>query len=183
MPRVKLLVRIVRARKNWPMATITFDSQPISTVGELPAVGTPAPAFELVGGDLAPVTLADYAGKRVVLNIFPSLDTGICAMSVRKFNEVAAGLDNTVVLAVSKDLPFAAGRFCSAEGIENVVTASAFRSSFGDDYGVTMTEGPLTGLLSRAVVIIDENGNVAYTQQVPEIKTEPDYDAAVAALK
>ncbi|NLA28214.1 MAG: thiol peroxidase [Propionibacterium sp.] len=164
------------------MANITFDSQPISTIGELPAVGQPAPATELVGGDLGTVTLADFAGKRVVLNIFPSLDTGICAMSVRRFNELAAGLDNTVVLAVSKDLPFASGRFCAAEGIENVVTASAFRSSFGDDYGVTMVDGPLKGLLARSVVIVDTDGTVMYTQLVPEIKTEPDYDAAVAAL-
>lgn len=164
------------------MATITFASDPISTIGELPAVGEPAPSIELVGGDLSPVTLDDFAGKRVVLNIFPSLDTGICAMSVRRFNELAAGLDDTVVLAVSKDLPFAAGRFCAAEGIENVVSASAFRSTFGDDYGVTMVEGPLQGLLARSVVIVGTDGKVVYTQLVPEIKTEPDYDAAVAAL-
>ena len=113
------------------MASITLASQPISTVGELPAVGTPAPAVELVGSDLSTITLDDFAGKRIVLNIFPSLDTGICAMSIRKFNELAAGLDNTVVLAISKDLPFAAGRFCAAEGIDNVITPSPIRSSFG----------------------------------------------------
>lgn len=164
------------------MASITLTSQPISTVGELPAVGTPAPAVELVGSDLSTITLDDFAGKRIVLNIFPSLDTGICAMSIRKFNELAAGLDNTVVLAISKDLPFAAGRFCAAEGIDNVITASAFRSSFGEDYGVTIADGSMAGLLARSVVVIDTDRTISYTQLVPEIKTEPDYDAAIAAL-
>ena len=164
------------------MASITFQSNPVTTVGELPATGSTLPAFELVGQDLAPVTSADLAGKRVVLNIFPSLDTGTCAMSVRKFNELAAGLENTVVVCASKDLPFAQARFCGAEGLENVVTGSAFRSSFGEDLGVTMQDGPLAGLLSRAVVIADENGKVLYTQQVAEVTEEPDYDAAVAAL-
>ena len=164
------------------MASITLASQPISTVGELPAVGPPAPAVELVGSDLRTITLDDFAGMRIVLNIFPSLDTGICAMSIRKFNELAAGLDNTVVLAISKDLPFAAGRFCAAEGIDNVITASAFRSSFGEDYGVTIADGSMAGLLARSVMVIDTDGTISYTQLVPEIKTEPDYDAAIAAL-
>ncbi|HJG90716.1 MAG TPA: thiol peroxidase [Brachybacterium massiliense] len=164
------------------MASITFQSNPVTTVGELPATGSTLPAFELVGQDLGAVSSADLAGRRVVLNIFPSLDTGTCAMSVRKFNELAAGLENTVVVCASKDLPFAQARFCGAEGLENVVTGSAFRSSFGEDLGVTMQDGPLAGLLSRAVVIADENGKVLYTQQVAEVTEEPDYDAAVAAL-
>ncbi|WP_299298273.1 thiol peroxidase [uncultured Brachybacterium sp.] len=164
------------------MASITFKNTPISTVGELPATGSALPAFELVGQDLAPVTSSDLAGKRVVLNIFPSLDTGTCAMSVRKFNELAAGLENTVVVCVSKDLPFAQARFCGAEGIENVVTGSAFRSSFGEDFGVTMQDGPLQGLLSRAVVVTDENGEVVHTEQVAEVSEEPDYEAAKAVL-
>ena len=164
------------------MASITFKNDPVSTVGELPAKGAELPAFDLVGQDLGAVTSADLAGKRVVLNIFPSLDTGTCAMSVRRFNEIAAGLENTVVVCVSKDLPFAQARFCGAEGIENVVVASAFRSSFGEDYGVTMADGPLAGLLSRAVVVTDEAGKVVYTEQVPEVSEEPDYDAATAAL-
>jgi thiol peroxidase len=164
------------------MATTAFEGNPVHSVGELPAQGSTAPAFELVGNDLSPVTSADHAGKRVVLNIFPSLDTGVCAMSVRRFNELAAGLENTVVLCVSNDLPFAQARFCGAEGIENVVVASGFRSTFGDDYGVRMTDGPLEGLLARSVVVLDPSGQVTYTQLVPEITTEPDYDAAVAAL-
>ena len=164
------------------MASITFQSNPVTTVGELPATGSTLPAFELVGQDLGAVSSADLAGRRVVLNIFPSLDTGTCAMSVRKFNELAAGLENTVVVCASKDLPFAQARFCGAEGLENVVTGSAFRSSFGEDLGVTMQDGPLAGLLSRAVVIADENGKILYTQQVAEVTEEPDYDAAVAAL-
>ncbi|AXK45641.1 thiol peroxidase [Brachybacterium saurashtrense] len=164
------------------MASITFKNAPVTTVGELPATGTALPAFELVGQDLGAVTSADLAGKRVVLNIFPSLDTGTCAMSVRKFNELAAGLENTVVVCVSKDLPFAQARFCGAEGIENVVTGSAFRSSFGEDFGVTMADGPLAGLLSRAVVITDADGSVVYTEQVAEVSEEPDYEAARAVL-
>ncbi|GAA1490372.1 thiol peroxidase [Brachybacterium sacelli] len=164
------------------MASITFQNTPVTTVGELPGTGSALPAFELVGADLSPVTSADLAGKRIVLNIFPSLDTGTCAMSVRRFNELAAGLENTVVVCVSKDLPFAQARFCGAEGIENVVTGSAFRSSFGEDYGLTMADGPLAGLLSRAVVVTDESGKVVHTEQVAEIAEEPDYDAARAAL-
>ena len=164
------------------MATVTLQGNPLETLGDLPAVGTPAPAFELVKSDLSTVSSADLSGKKVVLNIFPSVDTGTCAMSVRKFNEKAASLDNTVVICVSADLPFAAGRFCGAEGIENVLTGSTFRSDFGTDYNVTFTTGPLTGLWSRSVVVIDEEGKVAYTQQVAETADEPDYEAAIAAL-
>ncbi len=165
------------------MAQITFKGSPIKTAGELPAKGINAPDFTLVKQDLTETVLADYKGKRLVLNIFPSIDTGVCAMSVRKFNEKAAALTNTVVLCVSMDLPFAQGRFCGAEGIKNVVTASAFRSPFGDHYGVIIAEGPLAGLFSRAVVIINESGKVIYTEQVPEIAQEPNYDVALATLK
>ncbi len=164
------------------MADIMFKGNPVHSAGELPAVGTKAPDFELVGTDLAPVKLSDFAGSKVVLNIFPSVDTGVCAMSVRTFNEKAAGLEATTVINVSKDLPFAQSRFCGAEGIERAVTASAFRSSFGSDYGVTFLDGPLEGLLSRSVVVIDTDGTVVYTEQVAETTTEPDYDAALAAL-
>lgn len=164
------------------MADITFKDSPVTTIGELPAVGSKAPNFDLVGSDLSPVALADFAGKKVVLNIFPSLDTGVCAQSVRTFNEKAAGLEGTAVLNVSMDLPFAQARFCGAEGIDNAIVASGFRSSFGSDYGVTFTSGPLEGLFSRSVVIIDGEGTVAYTQQVAETTNEPDYDAALAAL-
>ncbi len=163
------------------MATTAFKGSPVSTVGELPAVGSTLPAYSLVGSDLAEVASGDLAG-RVVLNIFPSLDTGVCAASVRRFNELAAGLDGTTVLCVSKDLPFAQGRFCGAEGIDNVTVGSAFRSSFGEDYGLTMLDGPLAGLLARAVVVTDADGTVRYTELVPEITQEPDYDAAIAAL-
>lgn len=164
------------------MTDITFKDSPVTTIGELPAVGSKAPNFDLVGSDLSPVTLADFAGKKVVLNIFPSLDTGVCAQSVRTFNEKAAGLEGTVVLNVSMDLPFAQARFCGAEGIDNAIVASGFRSSFGSDYGVTFTSGPLEGLFSRSVVIIDAEGTVVYNQQVAETTDEPDYDAALAAL-
>lgn len=164
------------------MATTAFKGNPVTTSGELPQVGATAPDFDLVGSDLGAVTNSDFAGRRVVLNIFPSIDTGVCAQSVRRFNELAAGLENTTVVGVSKDLPFALDRFCAAEGIENVVTTSAFRSSFGDDYGVTQTDGPLEGLLARAVVVVDENGQVLHTELVPEIGQEPDYDAALAVL-
>lgn len=164
------------------MATTAFQGDPVTTNGSLPETGSKAPAFELVGTDLSSVTSADVAGKRVVLNIFPSVDTGVCADSVRKFNELAGKLENTTVICASKDLPFALGRFCGAEGLDNVTSASAFRSSFGDDYGVRMTDGPLAGLLARSVVVLDENGVVLHSQLVPEIGQEPDYDAAVAAL-
>jgi len=164
------------------MANVTFKNESTSTSGELPAVGDQLPEFTLVGTDLSEITPADLAGKRVVLNIFPSLDTGVCAASVREFNKRATSLDNTVVLGVSQDLPFAHGRFCSAEGIDNVTTGSTFRSSFGEDYGLTLQGSPLQGLLARAVVVADGNGKVVYTQLVDEITDEPDYDAAVNAL-
>jgi len=164
------------------MASITLDGNPINTVGELPEVGAAAPAFTLVDAELGEFTLEDFRGKRVVLNIFPSLDTGICANSVREFNKRAAALDNTQVVCVSADLPFAHGRFCAAEGIDNVITGSVFRSSFGEDYGVKIADGPMAGFLSRAIVIIDENGVITYTQQVPEIKQDPDIDDALASF-
>ncbi len=165
------------------MAKIAFHGDPVHTVAQLPDVGSSAPTFALTGSDLAEVSTEKYTGKRVVLNVFPSLDTGVCAASVRRFNELAAGMDNTTVLCISADLPFALGRFCAAEGIENVETASVFRSpEFGQAYGVLMTDGPLKGLLARSVVVVDETGTVKYTELVPEITQEPDYDAAVAAL-
>lgn len=165
------------------MASITFKGNPIRTAGNLPAVGSPAPAFSLTKNDLSEISLADFAGKRVVLSIFPSIDTGVCAASVRRFNQEAASLDNTVVLNVSMDLPFALTRFCGAEGISNVTAASAFRHpEFATAYGVTMVEGPLRGLLSRAIVVIDENQVVRHVEQVPEIAQEPDYKAALSAL-
>ena len=166
------------------MATVTLGGNPISTSGDLPAVGSKAPDFTLTGGDLADVSLSKYAGKKVILDIFPSIDTPVCATSVRKFNEAAAGLGNTVVLAISRDLPFAQKRFCGAEGIENVVTLSAMKDDrFGKSYGVLVTSGPLTGLFARSVVVVDEKGNVKYKELVPEIKEEPKYDAALAAVK
>ena len=164
------------------MTTVTFQGNDVSTVGSLPTVGEKAPNFTLVKADLGEVSLEDLAGKRVVLNIFPSIDTGTCATSVRKFNEEASTLDNTTVICVSADLPFAAGRFCGAEGIENVLTGSTFRSTFGNDYGVTFSSAPLTGLLSRSIVVIDTDGTVVYTQQVAETTDEPDYAAAISAL-
>lgn len=165
------------------MATTHFQSTPVRTVGDLPAVGSAAPAFTLTGQDLGAVGLADLAGRTVVLNIFPSLDTGVCAQSVRRFNEEAAGLEGTSVLAVSADLPFAAARFCSAEGIDAVTPASVFRSDFGTDYGVELAEGPMAGLLARAVVVIDAEGRVVHTELVDEITAEPDYEAALAAAR
>lgn len=164
------------------MATITFQGKPLHTSGELPAVGDNALDFKLVNGKLVDVTLATYAGKKKILNIVPSLDTPTCAVSTRKFNEKAAGLDNTVVLVVSADLPFAQGRFCESEGLKDVVPVSTFRSSFADDYGVKLVDSILAGLTARAVVIIDENDTVVYTQLVSEIADEPDYDSALAAL-
>ena len=163
------------------MATTAFKGNPVNTVGELPAAGAQAPSFDLVGEGLSALTSADVPG-RVVLNIFPSIDTGVCAASVRKFNELAASLDNTTVVNVSQDLPFAQARFCGAEGIDKVKVGSAFRSTFGEDYGVTMIDGPMAGLLARSVVVIDADGKVLYTELVPEITQEPDYDAAVKAL-
>jgi thiol peroxidase len=163
------------------MTQITLRGNPINTVGELPAVGSAAPAFALTGTDLGTVSSDQYEAKPVLLNIFPSVDTPVCATSVRTFNERAAATGGAV-LCVSKDLPFAQKRFCGAEDIENVVTASAFRDSFGEDYGITLSDGPMAGLLARAVVVIGADGKVAYSELVPEIAQEPDYDAALAAL-
>ncbi|MFL9835263.1 thiol peroxidase [Chryseobacterium terrae] len=165
------------------MSTITFKGNPINTIGSLPEIGKEAQEFTMVSGDLSEKNLADYTGKRVVLNIFPSIDTGICAASARKFNEEASTLDNTVVINVSRDLPFALSRFCAAEGLNNVETLSDFRGNFGEDYGVTLADSPLKGLLSRAVVVLDEKAKVIYTEQVPEIGQEPNYEAAIASLK
>ena len=162
------------------MATTQLGENTVHTVGELPAVGSTAPDFTLTNGDFADVFKTP--GKRTVLNIFPSIATGVCQAGVRKFNELAAGLDNAEVICVSQDLPFAVTSFCGAEGIENVVVGSAFRSGFGTDYGMTMTDGKWRGLLARSVVVLDENGTVLHTQITPAIGTEPDYDAAVAAL-
>jgi thiol peroxidase len=164
------------------MAQTLLGDNTVNTVGDLPSVGSPTPSFSLTKGDLSEITQADLAGRRAVLNIFPSLDTKVCAISVRKFNEIAAGLDNTTVYCVSADLPFAQARFCGAEGLENVTTASTFRSDFGTAYGVKMADGRLAGLLARAVVVLDENGTVIHSQLVPAIGQEPDYDAAVASL-
>ena len=164
------------------MSNILFKGNPVHSVGELPAVGEQAPDFTVTGLDLSEISKSDFARSTLVLNIFPSVDTGVCAMSVRRFNELAAGLEGVKVLCISRDLPFALNRFCGAEGIENVTVSSDFRTSFGEDYGVTFADGPLRGLLSRSVVIIDADGVVRYTQQVEETTTEPDYDAALAAL-
>ena len=164
------------------MANITFRGTPANTVGNLPAVGAAAPAFTLTAADLSDKTLADFAGKRKVLNIFPSIDTGVCATSVRQFNQRAAALDNAVVLCIAADLPFAMARFCGAEGIDNVVTLSSFRSGFAQEYGIAIADSPLRGLTARSVLVLDENNRVIYAQLVPEIKNEPDYDAALAAL-
>jgi thioredoxin-dependent peroxiredoxin len=162
------------------MATTALGGNPCETVGELPAVGSSAPSFTLTGSDFSEVTLT--SGTRTVLNIFPSVDTGVCAASVKRFNELAASLDDTTVVCVSADLPFAQARFCGAEGIENVTAASSFRSTFGQDYGMTLADGGFAGLLARSVVVVDRDGTVLHTQVVPEIGQEPDYDAAVAAL-
>ncbi|HPA81804.1 MAG TPA: thiol peroxidase [Thermoanaerobaculales bacterium] len=165
------------------MATTHLKGNPVHTNGELPAVGTAAPRFTLVGGNLADVTLADHAGKRKILNIVPSLDTAVCAASTRRFNQAAGSLDNTVVLVISADLPFAQGRFCSTEGLTGVVPLSMMRGKrFAEDYGVLLVDGPLAGLCARAVVVLDERDRVIYTQLVDEITTEPNYDAALAAL-
>jgi len=166
------------------MATITLKGNEIHTAGELPVVGSQAPDFTVTKNDLSDVSLKDFKGKKVILNIFPSIDTGICSASTRKFNEQAAGLDNTVVLCISKDLPMAHSRFCEAEGIEDVITTSELRdSSFSDAYNVKITDGPMAGFLSRAVVVIDENGKIIHTEQVPEIAQEPNYEEAIAATK
>lgn len=166
------------------MAQITFKGSPINTEGNLPEVGSTAPNFKLTASDLSEKSLNDYAGKNVVLNIFPSVDTGVCAQSVRTFNKEVSSVDNTVVLCISKDLPFALNRFCAAEGLNNVATLSDFKNNdFDKAYGVKMTDGPLNGLLSRAVVVINPEGKVVYNEQVPEITQEPDYNHAINALK
>ena len=165
------------------MATVTLQGNKFHTSGELPAVGSTAPDFHLVDGKLNDVHLADYSGKKRLLNIVPSLDTPTCATSTRKFNEKVAGRDDVVVLVVSADLPFAQGRFCEAEGISNVIPLSLMRSrEFAKEYGVLMTDGPLAGITARAVVVIDEHDKVIHTQLVPEIGDEPDYAAALAVL-
>lgn len=165
------------------MADTALKGNTAHTVGELPAVGEQAPNFTTVSAELKDVNGDSFRGKRVVLNIFPSVDTGVCAASEREFNKRATGLDNTAVVSVSKDLPFALGRFCAAEDIDNVEATSAFRSSFGDDFGVTLADSPMAGLLARAVVVLDTDGTVLHSQLVPEISEEPDYDAAVAVLE
>ena len=164
------------------MATTALGGTPAQTIGDLPPVGSPAPAYKLADGSLADVTNDDTAGRRTVLNIFPSVGTGVCASAMRRFNEIAAELDNTTVLCVSNDLPFALAGFCAAEGLENVQVASAFRSDFGTTYGMLLTDSKFAGLLARSIVVVDEGGTVTYTQLVPEIGQEPDYDEALAAL-
>ncbi|MFT4680113.1 MAG: thiol peroxidase [Flavobacteriales bacterium] len=165
------------------MSKITLKGNAINTNGELPAVGSAAQDFKLVSTDLSVKTLGDFPGKSLVLNIFPSVDTGTCATSVRNFNKTAADLENTTVLCISRDLPFAQGRFCGAEGIENVVMLSDFNTGqFGKDYGLEITDGPLAGLSSRCIVVINPNGEVVYTEQVAETIDEPNYDLALAAL-
>jgi thiol peroxidase len=165
------------------MTTITLKGTPTNTVGSLPKIGTQAPAFTFTKTDLSETALTDYLGKNIVLNIFPSVDTPTCSNSVRKFNSLANGLNNTTVLCVSADLPFAQKRFCGAENLDKVIPVSVFRHvEFGKNYGVTIIDGPLQGLLSRAIVILDEKGKVIYTQQVNEIAEEPDYDDAMDAL-
>lgn len=165
------------------MSTVTLKGNPVHTSGELPAVGSKAPNFQLIASDLSEKSMEDFAGKKIVLNIFPSIDTGVCAQSVRQFNQEAANLDNTVVLCVSQDLPFALQRFCAAEGIDNVTSLSGFRSNFGEDYGIKLTDSPLKNLLGRAVVTINENQEVQYTELVNEITQEPNYAAALQSLK
>lgn len=162
------------------MTTVTLKGSAVTVDGNFPQRGDKAPEFTLVKSDLSELALSSLRGKKVILNIFPSLDTQVCATSVRKFNELAARMDNTVVLAISKDLPFAHARFCTTEGIENVIPLSAFRNpSFGVDYGVALVDGPLAGLLARAVITLDEEGNVVYSQLVSEITEEPDYENAL----
>lgn len=166
------------------MATITLKGNTIHTAGNLPAVGSEAPGFKLTKTDLSDVSLKEFAGKKTILNIFPSLDTSVCAASVRKFNAEADKLSNTVVLCISKDLPFAHNRFCTTEGLKNVISLSELRDdSFSKAYGVKISDGPMAGLFSRAVVILDTNGKVIYSEQVPEITQEPNYEAALKVLK
>lgn len=166
------------------MATITLKGNTIHTLDFLPGIGSLAPNFELVKTDLSRVSLQDFSGSKVVLNIFPSLDTGTCAASVRTFNKMASELENTKILCISRDLPFAQARFCGAEGIDNVITLSDFDTGqFGKDYKLEITDGPLKGIHSRAIIILDEMGRILYTEQVPEITQEPNYDKALEALK
>ncbi len=165
------------------MAEITFKGKVFHTSGDLPTTGK-TPNFILTKSDLNDVTLENFSGKKVIMNIFPSIDTAVCATSVRKFNERATSLNNTVVLCISADLPFAHARFCGAEGIKNVVTLSEFRKhSFGEDYGIRIVDGPFAGLLARSVVVLDENGHILHTELVQEIGNEPNYEAAISALK
>ena len=165
------------------MATITLKGSEIHTNGELPAVGSDAPGFRLVDGELNDTCLTNYAGKKILMNIVPSLDTPVCATSTKKFNEAAAGKDNVVMLVISADLPFAMGRFCGVENVDKVIALSMMRSrNFAKDYGVLIEDGPLAGITARAIVVVDESGKVAYTELVPEIGQEPDYDKALAAL-
>ncbi len=165
------------------MTSITLKGSPITTIGELPEINTMAPDFTLTKTDLSDATLKDFSGKTIVLNIFPSIDTPVCAASVRKFNDEASRFDNTVVLCISADLPFAHQRFCEVEGLKDVIPLSVFRSQeFGTNYGVTITDSPLKGLMSRAIVVIDKTGNVVYKQQAPEIAQEPNYDEALKAI-
>lgn len=165
------------------MATITLQGNEIHTNGELPAVGSDAPDFHLVDAELNDKYLSDYAGKKILMNIVPSLDTPVCATSTKKFNEAAAGKDNVVMLVIAADLPFAMSRFCGAENVDTVIPLSMMRSrNFAKDYGVLIEDGPLAGITARAIVVIDENGKVVYTEMVPEIAQEPDYDKALAAL-
>lgn len=164
------------------MAKTHLEGNPVQTVDDIPAVGSKIPEFTLVGTDLSEVKHSDYEGQWLLLNIFPSVDTGVCAASVREFNERATHLDNTIVLNVSKDLPFAQGRFCGAEGIERAHTASAFRSTFGEDFGIELADSPMKGLLGRSVIVVNPHGEVTYTQVVEEITTEPDYDAVLEHL-
>lgn len=164
------------------MATLEHKGKTVHSIAELPPVGANLPGFSLTGADMADFGPEISDGRRLVLNIFPSIDTSVCAMSVRRFNELAAGLPNTLVLCVSADLPMAASRFCAAEGLANVVTGSSFRSTFGADFGLTLVDGPMRGLLSRAVIVADADGTIRYTEQVANISNEPNYDAALAAL-
>ena len=172
----------MKLKKN-TMATITLGGNPVNTNGELPKVGSKATDFSMIQTDLSTATLATFAGSRLVLNIFPSIDTGTCATSVRTFNEKASQLTNTKVLCISRDLPFAQKRFCGAEGLENVINLSDFNTgSFGKNYGLEIVDGPLAGLHSRVVIVLDENGTILHTEQVSEIANEPNYEAALAVL-
>lgn len=181
--RMLINIRFIKFEKKDNMATITLKGNPINTLGTLPEKGSKAIDFSLVKNDLSTINLSDFKGKNIVLNIFPSVDTGTCASSVRKFNELASQLNNTVVICVSKDLPFAFSRFCGAEGIENVLVASDFREGkFGKDYQLEITDGPLMGLLSRSIVVINPEGTILYTEQVTETIEEPNYEMVLEAL-